>query len=265
MPFASNPLDGIRIYFEDDGGEGPPVVLHGGLLDTTDLVRESTLAQALPDQKFRKIFVDHRGLGRSDKPHASHAYRTALRVADVTAVLDEISVPHAHFIGTSWGGRLGFGIGEHAPDRVLSLVIGGQQPYAIDPGGPLAMIVGDSLSASITDGTEVFVHALETFSGMRFPPESRRRYLTHDPSALYAAWKSAVEEGDIAVDLTTWRLPCLIFVGAADDDFQDQARRAAGEIPDAEFIAVESKDHLGAHFEHDEVIPAMLDLLRRHP
>jgi hypothetical protein len=41
-----------------------------------------------------------------------------------------------HFAGASYGGRLCFGIGEHAADRVLSLVAGGQQPYAIDPDGP---------------------------------------------------------------------------------------------------------------------------------
>jgi 3-oxoadipate enol-lactonase len=50
------------------------------------------------------------------------AYATSLRVADAVAVLDELGIERAHFIGTSYGGRLGFGIGEHAPEPVLSLV-----------------------------------------------------------------------------------------------------------------------------------------------
>ena len=33
MPYARNALDGNRVYFEYDGGDGAPVVLHGGILD----------------------------------------------------------------------------------------------------------------------------------------------------------------------------------------------------------------------------------------
>jgi hypothetical protein len=29
MPYASNARDGSRVYFEDDDGDGPSVVLHG--------------------------------------------------------------------------------------------------------------------------------------------------------------------------------------------------------------------------------------------
>jgi hypothetical protein len=49
MPYATNALDGSRVYFEDDGGDGTPVVLHGGIIDSVDLVRESNIAQALQE------------------------------------------------------------------------------------------------------------------------------------------------------------------------------------------------------------------------
>jgi pimeloyl-ACP methyl ester carboxylesterase len=105
MPYTRNALDGSRVYFEDDGGNGAPVVLHGGLLDAVDLVRGSHIAQALQGlpEEFRLIYVDHRGLGRSDKPHEPGAYAMPLRVADAVAVLDELGIEHAHFIGNSWG------------------------------------------------------------------------------------------------------------------------------------------------------------------
>jgi pimeloyl-ACP methyl ester carboxylesterase len=105
MQFATNALDGIKVHFEDDGGDGAPVVLHGGIIDSVDLVRESNFAQALqelPDE-FRLIYVAHRGVGRSDKPHEVEAYAMPLRVADPVAVLDEIGIERAHFIGNSWG------------------------------------------------------------------------------------------------------------------------------------------------------------------
>jgi pimeloyl-ACP methyl ester carboxylesterase len=161
------------VYFEDDGGDGAPVVLHGGIIDSVDLVRESNIAKALRElstDEFRLIYVDHRGVGRSDKPHGVEAYAMPLRVADAVAVVDDLGVERAHFIGNSWGGRLCFGIGEHAPERVLSLVIGGQQPYAIDPDGPLAHAVTETLAESRREGSmEPFIEMLAIIRWHPFP------------------------------------------------------------------------------------------------
>jgi pimeloyl-ACP methyl ester carboxylesterase len=265
MPFARNALDASRVYFEDEGGDGAAVVLHGGILDSVDLVRASHIAQALqrlPDE-FHLIYVDHRGLGRSDKPHDAKVYAMPLRVADAVAVLDELGIESAHFIGNSWGARHGFGIGEHAPKRVLSLVLGGQQPYAIDPDGPLARAVTEALAAPPEAGLEPFVRALEAFAGARFPDALRARWLDNDPAAIGAAWSAALAEGAISEDLGTWEVRCLIYVAAGDVDFHDQARRAAGEITNAEFISLEESDHVGAHLAQvDPVLPAVLRTLR---
>ena len=92
MPYARNARDGTRVYFEDGGGDRVPVVLHGGLVDSVGSVRRSKIAaalEALPDE-FRLVFVDHRGVGRSDKPHDPAAYAMLLRVSDAMAVLDEL-------------------------------------------------------------------------------------------------------------------------------------------------------------------------------
>lgn len=264
MPYARNGRDGSRVYFEDDGGEGDPVVFHGGLLDTVDLVRASPIAQALQplSDEFRLIYVDHRGIGRSDKPHGVDAYAMPLRVADALAVLDELYIERAHFIGTSYGGRLGFGIGEHAPECVLSLVIGGQQPYAVDPNTPVARAITEGATAAQEEGMEAFVQALETAFGTRAPDAQRAAYLDNDPAAIAAMCQVMVDEGAIATDLGSWPIPCLIFVGARDADFHDQARRAAGEIPNGEFISLEGLGHLDAHWAHDVVLPAVLRTLR---
>jgi 3-oxoadipate enol-lactonase len=187
-----------------------------------------------------------------------------LRVADAVSVLDALEVERAHFVGSSYRGRLGFGIGEHAPERVLSLVIGGQQPYAIDPDGPLAYAVTQTLAESRREGTlEPFVKALESFAGGRFPDALRARWLDNDPVAIEAAWSAALAEGEISEDLGAWEVRCLIYAAAGDVDFHDQARRAAGEIPNAEFISLEELEHVSAHLAQvDPVLPAVLRTLR---
>lgn len=264
MPYAENPKDRIRIYFEDDGGKGAAVLLYGGILDSIDLVRISSNARALqeyPDE-FRLIYVDHRGLGKSDKPHNEESYAIPLRVADATAVMDELDIDRAHFIGTSYGGRLCFGIGEYAPERVLSLIIGGQQPYSMDRNSPLARAVINGIEASHTEGIEAVVKALEAFSGIRIPNVQRNMYMSNDPAAIEAASNAMVSEGDISKNMGEWQFPCLIFVGENDLDFREKARRAAEEIPNAEFLLVGGADHLGAHVQHDTVTPAILRTLR---
>lgn len=263
MPFARNALDGVRTYFEDDGGTGTPVVFHGGFGEPIELVRGSALARAVPGDEFRHIYVDQRGHGRSDKPHKPEDYSIALRARDAVAVLDELEIEAAHFVGMSWGGRLGFGIGEHASEHVLSLVIGGQQPYRW-PDSPLVRVVTEGLAAARREDSMLpLVEAFEEFWDVTFPEERQRHVLDNDPAALEAAWRSALSEGPVSDDLGSWRVPCLILIGEGDLDFAEQAERAAEEIPGAEFMSMVESDHYRAHTQQqDEVAEAVLRMLR---
>ncbi len=143
-------------------------------------------------------------------------------------------------------------------------MIGGQQPYAIDPDGPLTHAATETLAESRREGSmEPFVEMLESFAGTRFPHALRARWLDNDPVAIEAAWSAAIAEGAISEDLGAWQVRCLIHVAAGDVDFHDQAQQAADEILRAEFISVEEPDHVGAHLaEVDPVLPAVLRTLR---
>ena len=264
MASATNARDGVRVNFEDGGGAGAPVLILGGFLDPIELVRRTPIAQALArfTDEFRLIFVDHRGHGRSDKPHDADAYAMPLRVADVIAVLDELQIQQAHLLGISWGGRLCFGVGQQAPERVRSLIAIGQHPYEIDRDGPLARIVGDALETSKQRGIEALVEAFEAIAG-RYQDDVRARYLECDAEAMRAAWEAATSEGAVADDLETWSLRCLICAAENDADFFEDARRAASEIPDAEFVVIPGTDHLGVDTARvDPVLPAVLRALR---
>jgi pimeloyl-ACP methyl ester carboxylesterase len=264
MPYAMNGRDGARVYFEDQGGNGTVVILHDGFADSVEDLREWVMADALASEGFRVIFADHRGHGRSDKPNDPAAYAMPLRVADAVAILDRLGSERAHFLGRSWGGRLCFGIGEHAPGRVRSLVVGGNQPYAW-PESPISRTVGQALAAARERlSSEPLVRAFEAFWDIEFPGPQRKRLLDNDPLALHAAWSAAMAEGAISADLRRWRVPCLIFIGAADADFLEGARRAAEEIPDAELLVLEEAHHYAAHVSRDEIlIDAALRTLRR--
>jgi pimeloyl-ACP methyl ester carboxylesterase len=186
MPHVKNPLDEVRIYFEDSEGTGPPVLFYTGFGDPLEVAKSSGLARALSGE-FRMIFADHRGQGGSDKPLEASAYGLATRVADAVAVLDTLDIARAHFLGSSWGARLGYALGEHAPERLLSLVLCGNQPYAWNLEPPTARAVAAAIAASRQGGMKGFVETFEAALDYRFrnlrgrgpsrrttPPPSRR-------------------------------------------------------------------------------------------
>ena len=160
MPHATNPVDGVRTYFEDTGGAGPPVLFYTGFADPLEVAKASRLARKLRDE-FRLILADHRGQGGSDTPPEASAYALPTRVGDAVAVLDALGIERAHFLGSSWGARLGFALGEHAPERLLSLVLCGNQPYAWNLESPIAKAVAAAIAASRRDGMKGFVETFE--------------------------------------------------------------------------------------------------------
>jgi pimeloyl-ACP methyl ester carboxylesterase len=262
VPYAMNAEDGVRTYFEDSGGAGPPILFYTGFADPLDVARASPLARAL-SRGFRLIFADHRGQGRSDKPREARAYALRTRVGDAVAVLDTLGIERAHFLGSSWGARLGFAFGEHAPERVLSLVLCGNQPYAWNLESRTAKAVGAAVTASKRAGMRAFVETFESALGYRFPePERSWTLEKNDPAALEAAWRSAQDEGPVSDDLRAWSVPCLICAGESDE-MHDEAKRAAEAIPGARFVSLAGHSHISAFYEADDLLlPHILELLR---
>jgi pimeloyl-ACP methyl ester carboxylesterase len=146
---------------------------------------------------------------------------------------------------------------------VLSLVLCGNQPYAWDLDTPTAHAVAAAVAASSRAGMVGFVETFESALGYQFPEPDRTWILTtNDPAALGAAWQSVYVEGAVSQDLSRWSTPCLICVGEADE-MQDDAARAAEEIPGANFVRLAGHSHISAFYEADDVLlPHILELIR---
>ena len=259
MPYATNPKDGVRTYFEDDGGDGAPVLVYPGFTDAVPYARSLPVVQGLTGE-FRLIFADHRGQGRSDKPHEIEDYVLPTRVADVVAVLDALRIDRAHYFGSSWGARLGFAVGEYAPERLRSLVLYGNQPYEW-PQGPMLQGVAGAVAAGLSGGMDAFVETWEAAIGDRFPEPGRTWLLDNDPIALHAEFESTFREGVISEDLRRWRIPCFIYVGE-NDEMRPGAERAAKEIPGARLKVLEGYGHFSAERILSDLLPPILELLR---
>jgi pimeloyl-ACP methyl ester carboxylesterase len=255
VPYADN--DRVRIYYEVEGS-GPPLFLHVGFLGSLeDWRREDTrYVQPLRDT-YRLVLLDPRGQGRSDAPHDPSAYTIDQRVGDVLAVLDAEGIERAHYWGYSMGGWVGFALGAFAADRVLSLILGGADPFHSDAGP----IEDDAWLRLFRQGMPAFVADWER-RDPNMPPIMRERWLALDGQAMAAAQQAGLTAPSLEDLLPTIQTPTLIYYGT--EDYPDRLpERAAAAMPNATVVALEGLNHAQAIRRSDLVLPHVMAFLDR--
>ena len=120
--------NGISLYVEEHG-EGDPVLLLHGWPDSARLWRHQV--PFLAAHGYRVITPDLRGFGRSERPAEAVAYRLRNVVADVSALLDHLTIETAHVVGHDWGAAVAWLIAILVPARVRKLTaISVPHPFA---------------------------------------------------------------------------------------------------------------------------------------
>ena len=119
---------GVKIRYVTEGKGEPVVLIHGWMGDSSmwgaDLFGNTKLK---PAEGFQVIALDCRGHGKSDKPHDAAQYGPEM-AADVVRLLDHLKIEKAHLIGYSSGTFIASKVVATHPERVLSVVYGGQAP-----------------------------------------------------------------------------------------------------------------------------------------
>jgi pimeloyl-ACP methyl ester carboxylesterase len=98
-------FDKTNIHY-DVIGEGQPVVLLHGFLNTGETWKRSPIRQALVDAGFKVVTLDLRGNGLSDKPHSAEAYQDNAELKDVMALMKHLGLTKYDVVGYSRGGTL---------------------------------------------------------------------------------------------------------------------------------------------------------------
>ena len=244
MPFARN--GDVRIHYQT-AGEGPALVLHHGTMGSGPDWVDLGYVEALQDRR-RLILIDARGHGQSDKPHDPAAYDLRLRAADVVAVLDDLRLQRADFLGYSMGGWIGFGLARHFPERFNSFILGGAHPYAENT---------QAIRDRMPNDPAAFAAGIEKTYGALLTPARRARLLANDLDALRALTQ---DRDDIANVLPSMTMPSLIFCGELDPRLA-QARQAASGMPNASFLGLPGCDHVGTTRRTDIILPRIKTFL----
>lgn len=237
MSFATNPVDGVRIYFEAEGS-GTPVVFYPGADFSHHFARDFGFDHSLIPG-YQMIYLDPRGTGQSDVPLDPHAHVLDRLVEDVIAVLDAAGVDRAHYYGFSRGGWVGFGLAAHAPERLRSLVVGGMSPYHRTLGPPLAP---EALAAYVAEHYEPL------------PEKTLNDFLNHSYESVDASRQGLGLSRALDERVSSITTPALLYCGR-NDEFHEPAQRAANEMPAATFLSLPALDHIESGMRNDLIGP----------
>lgn len=235
-------------------GSGPPVVLvHAGGFDSR---MWEPLAERLED-RFALIIPDLPGHGQSPFPSESFAFAERL-----LALLDELDVPQAAFVGASFGGKVTMELLTAAPGRVSAVVLLAGTLDLGEWSAELKAVWAEEealMEAGDVDGAV----ALGVRTWVREPAVAG---LVADMSRLALELDLAgyVEPLDLPVDLGLVRVPTLAVSGGLDlPDFARIADHVVATVPGAERAEVPDAGHLIALERPDATAALVRPFLER--
>jgi pimeloyl-ACP methyl ester carboxylesterase len=111
-------LNDARIYYEDSGGSGAPVMFAHGLLWSCRMFDAQVAALK---GRFRCVAYDFRGQGQSEVTESGYDFETL--TADTIGLIENLKLAPVHFVGLSMGGMVGIRLAARRPELVRSLVL----------------------------------------------------------------------------------------------------------------------------------------------
>jgi pimeloyl-ACP methyl ester carboxylesterase len=265
--FDSN---GVKIRYVTEGKGEPVVFIHGWMGDSSMWGRDrsgNTKLDTTAANGFQLIALDCRGHGKSDKPHDPEKYGPEM-AADVVRLLDHLKIEKAHLIGYSSGAFIAGKVAATHPERVLSVVYGGQAP----------LIAGTKSSDS--SEVEVFAKAVDegkdlgsyiiavTPPGKPKPTEDQAKaiakflYDGKDVKAFAAAGRSFKNLEVTEEQLSRCKAPILFIHGGNESDYvKDRVATVRKLLGRGEVKIVEGADHITT-LTKPEFASAVIEFLR---
>jgi pimeloyl-ACP methyl ester carboxylesterase len=268
VPFARTD-DRVRLYYEEHGSGGTPLVLAygiGGNADMWDVNREALAA------RHRLVLWEPRGHARSDSPEDPAKYSFQRWSLDLKTVLDHLKIRKAHVGGLSLGAGIATRFALRFPTRVRSLVITNSSSAA---GLPLSVenlvMRARSIEITLTKGMD----AMAEYAMAANPNLSER--LAINPSAreeFYAEYRALSPIGyanslrallamdHITDQLRRLRVPVLLIGGDRDPSLAPM-KVMQRKVRGSKLVVLSPASHFGNRDQPEAWNRTVLDFLAR--
>jgi pimeloyl-ACP methyl ester carboxylesterase/DNA-binding winged helix-turn-helix (wHTH) protein len=246
--------DGTRIAYATSGA-GTPLVRAGHWLTHLEHDWNSPVWQPQLERlgrSFRLVRYDQRGNGLSDWNASDFALDRF--VDDLEAVVDAAGLDRFALYGASQGAPIAIAYAHRHPERVSHLILhGGYERGRLVRLAESERAQGEAILTLIRHGWGQPGSPFNAAFATLFMPGGSREQIdslaelqrTTTTPATAAALRAAVDSFDVSGIVGELRVPTLV-LHARDDGVQplDQGRALAAAIPDAEFVMLESRNHV---------------------
>ncbi len=239
--------NGVAFNCVVEGKEGAPWITFSHAL-ANNLTLWDDVVATLKD-RFRILRYDHRGHGQSQPVEGPYTFPMLLD--DVLAIWAELDVNQSHWVGLSIGGMIGYGLGIHHPNRLLSIVACDSRP---DAPPDYAAYFQYRIDTARDKGMEGLVEpTIERW----FTPEFREKNppILDKVRDMIRTTSQMGHEGNCEAlktlaygpDLHKIPVPTLVLGGAKDKGAPPEAlKEAAEKIPNAEHLIIPEAGHITA-------------------
>jgi 3-oxoadipate enol-lactonase len=222
MPYARS-SDGIKLYYEEHGRAGTPLVLAYGIGGNTDMwdVNVAALAAA-----HRLILWEPRGHARSDSPDDPARFSFLRWALDLKDVLDHLRLRRAHVGGLSLGAGIATRFVLRFPGRVRSLLVTNSSSASGLPLSPDHLVMrAQSIKITLEQGMDAMAeYAMATnpnvVERLRIEPAARaefcEEYRRLSPVGYANSLRALLAMDHITADLPKIRVPVLLIGGDRD-------------------------------------------------
>jgi pimeloyl-ACP methyl ester carboxylesterase len=226
MPYA-RAGDGIKLYYEEHGRTGTPLVLAYGIGGNAEMwdVNVSALSAA-----HRLILWEPRGHARSDSPEDPARVSFARWAEDLGDVLDHLRIRRAHVGGLSLGAGIATRFTLRWPRRVRSLLVTNSSsasglPLSVDNLVMRAQSIKITLEQGMDAMAEFAMQANPNLvERLRIDPGARaefyEEYRRLTPIGYANSLRALLAMDHITEQLRTIRVPVLLIGGDRDPSLQ---------------------------------------------
>ncbi len=246
MPLVD--ANGTRLYVEDTGGAGPPVVFSHGLLYSC---RMWDAQVPVLQRRFRCIRYDHRGQGQSAVEKSGYDMDTVAE--DAAALIRVLGVKPVHFVGLSMGGFVGMRLASRHPELLRSLVLldtsADVEPKEHLPRYRMLTFIERWLGPRLVAGSVMkIMHGASARADPTRAAELKAvkaRFIATDRVGAVRAVNGVLSRKGIKAELGNIRLPTLVMVGEEDTaTVPAQAEAIAAGIRGAKLLRIPKAGHL---------------------
>ena len=258
-------FDGRQIAYATVGA-GPPLVMPAWwishLAEDWDGASFRQFVEALA-ARYRVVRYDRLGTGLSERDRPQETLTLEYEVALLEAVLDQLKIERATYLGLSCGGSVATVYAVRHADRVDKVVLFGAYPYGRELGRPDART---ALTGLVRSAWGLGSRTLADVFGPSLAAADRDAFASYQRAS--AAPETAAALLDLTYEYDTRKLlpmltaPTLVVHREHDRAVPVRhARALAALVPDAELVVVPGDAHLPWQGDVDAVLMAIAPFL----